>query len=243
LRVHHPAARIAASHEEETVGARDRLIDLSHPIEAGMTTYPGLPAPEIRQHLTREASRGHYGPGVEFRIDVITLCGNTGTYVDSPAHRHADGADLAALPLERLVDVPAVRIDVTGSTTRGVDAAAFGGHELAGMAVLVHTGFDRHWRTAAYARDNPYLTRGAAELLVAAGAAIVGIDSLNIDDTGDPARPAHSLLLAAGIPICEHLTNLGEVPPAGARFTALPPPVVDLVTAPVRAVARVPAGA
>jgi arylformamidase len=225
------------------VGAGDRLIDLSHPIEAGMTTYPGLPVPEIRQHLTREASRGHYAPGVEFRIDVITLCGNTGTYVDSPAHRHAGGADLAGLPLERLVDVPAVRIDVTGSTSRGIAAAAFRGHELAGKAVLVHTGHDRHWRTAAYAQDNPYLTRDAAELLVAAGAALVGIDSLNIDDIGDPARPAHSLLLAAGIPICEHLTNLDEVPPAGARFTALPAPVVDLVTAPVRAVARVPAGA
>ena len=225
------------------MGAGDRLIDLSHPIEAGMTTYPGLPVPEIRQHLTREASRGHYAPGVEFRIDVITLCGNTGTYVDSPAHRHPGGADLAGLPLERLVDVPAVRIDMTGSPSRAIDAAAFEDHELTGMAVLVHTGFDRHWRTAMYAHDNPFLTRDAAERLVAAGAAIVGIDSLNIDDTGDPARPAHSLLLAAGIPICEHLTNLGAVPASGARFTALPAPVVDLVTAPVRAVARVPSGA
>jgi kynurenine formamidase len=223
------------------MGAGDRLIDLSHPIEAGMTTYPGLPAPDIRQHLTREASRAVYAPGVEFRIDVITLCGNTGTYVDSPAHRHPAGPDLAGLPLERLVDVPAVRIDLTGSARRGIDAAAFEGHELGGMAVLVHTGFDRHWRTEAYGRDNPFLTRDAVELLVAAGAAIVGIDSLNIDDTADPTRPAHSLLLGAGIPICEHLTNLGAVPVTGARFTALPAPVVDLVTAPVRAVARVPA--
>jgi kynurenine formamidase len=217
----------------------DLLIDLSHPIEAGMTTYPGLPVPEIRQHLTREASRGHYAPGVEFRIDVITLCGNTGTYVDSPAHRHAGGADLASLPLERLVDVPAVRIDVTG-VGRAVTAAALRDADLAGRAVLVHTGHDRHWRTEAYAEDNPFLARDAAELLVEAGAAIVGIDSLNIDDTGDGTRPAHSLLLGAGIPIVEHLTNLGAVPATGARFTALPMPGVDLVTAPVRAVARVP---
>jgi arylformamidase len=222
-------------------GPRERLIDLSHPIEAGMTTYPGLPTPEIRQHLTREASRGHYGRGVEFRIDVITLCGNTGTYVDSPAHRHADGVDLAGLALERLVNVPCVRVDVTGATARGVDATTLRGRELGGMAVLIHTGFDQHWRTDAYVRDNPFLTRDAVELLVEAGAAIVGIDSLNIDDTGDPGRPAHSLLLGAGIPVVEHLTNLGEVPPTGAFFTALPAPFVDVVTAPVRAVARIPA--
>ncbi len=219
---------------------RDRLIDLSHAIEAGMTTYPGLPVPEIRQHLTREASRGHYAPGVTFRIDVITLCGNTGTYVDSPSHRHADGADLAGLPLDRLVDVPAVRIDATSG--RAIHAAAFDGIALDGMAVLVHTGFDRHWRTEAYFHDNPFLARDAVERLVAAGAAIVGIDSLNIDDTADPERPAHSLLLGVGIPVVEHLTNLGDVPLTGARFTALPAPFVDLVTAPVRAVARVPGG-
>ncbi len=218
----------------------DRLIDLSHPIEAGMTTYPGLPVPEIRQHLTREASRGHYAPGVEFRIDVITLCGNTGTYLDSPAHRWADGQDLASLLLERLVDVPAVRVDARGAG-RAIHANAFAGIDLAGTAVLVHTGFDRHWRTEAYAHDNPFLALDAVELLVAAGAAIVGIDSLNIDDTGDPARPAHSGLLGAGIPIVEHMTNLGSVPATGARLTALPMPGVDLVTAPVRAVARIPA--
>ena len=223
----------------ERLATGARLIDLSHPIEAGMTTYPGLPVPEFRHHLTREASRAHYAPGVEFRIDIATLCGNTGTYVDSPSHRWADGQDLASLPLERLVDVPAVRIDATNGG-RAIHAGAFESHELAGMAVLVHTGFDRHWRTEAYGHDNPFLALDAVELLVAAGAAIVGIDSLNIDDTGDKARPAHSGLLQAGIPICEHLTNLGAVPATGAFFTALPAPFVDLVTAPVRAVARVP---
>ena len=221
--------------------ARSTLIDLSHPIEAGMTTYPGLPVPEVRQHLTREASRGHYAPGVEFRIDVVTLCGNTGTYLDSPLHRYAGGVDLASLPLERLVDVPTVRIDAT-TAGRAVHATTFDGHDLAGMAVLVHTGHDRHWRTDAYAEDAPFLALDAVRRLVEAGAAVVGIDSLNIDDIADGTRPAHSLLLGAGIPIVEHMANLGDVPATGAFFTALPAPFVDVVTAPVRAVVRVPDG-
>jgi kynurenine formamidase len=218
-----------------------RLVDLSHPIEAGMTTYPGLPVPELQPFLTRAASSERYAPGVTFAIDVMTLCGNTGTYVDSPFHRYADGSDLAGLPLERLVDVPAIRIDVTGATTKAVDAPALLPYDLAGMAVLVHTGFDRHWGTEAYGRDNPFLTAAAVELLVREGAALVGIDSLNIDDPADLARPAHSGLLAAGIPICEHLTNLGAVPVEGARFSAIPAPVRGTGTFPVRAVASIPA--
>ena len=218
-----------------------RLVDLSHPIVAGMTTYPGLPAPDIQPFLTREASEGKYAPGVTFAIDMITLCGNTGTYIDSPFHRHADGTDLAGLPLERLVDLPAVRVDVTGATSTAIDAPVFLPYELAGRAVLVHTGFDRHWGTDAYLRDNPYLTAAAVELLVRSGAALVGIDSLNIDSTADPARPAHSELLRAGIPVVEHMTNLGAIPVDGARFTALPAPVSGTGTFPIRAVASIPA--
>lgn len=205
-----------------------------------MVTYPGLPGPEIHAFLDRAASAGHYASGVSFQIDLITLCGNTGTYLDSPFHRYADGPDLAAIPLERLVDLPAVRIDVSASRARAIDAVAFLGRELAGRAVLVHTGFDRLWRTDAYLRDNPFLTRDAVALLVEAGAGLVGIDSLNIDDTDDLARPAHSGLLAAGIPIVEHLTNLAAVPDEGARFTALPIPIRGTGTFPVRAVASLP---
>jgi arylformamidase len=218
----------------------DRLIDLSHPIEAGMTTYPGLPVPETRPFLDREASKASYAPGVTFQIDLVTLCGNTGTYVDSPFHRLAEGADLARLPLERLVEVPAVRIDAR-ALGLGIDAGAFDGVELGGMAVLVWTGHDRHWRTDAYGGPAPFLTLAAAERLVREGAAIVAVDTINIDDRSDSARPAHSALLGAGIPIAEHLTNLGEVPESGARFTALPAPMVGVGTFPVRAVARVPA--
>ena len=224
-------------------GTGRRIVDLSHPIEAGMITYPGLPAPEVHAILDRATSAGRYAPGVTFQIDLITLCGNTGTYIDSPFHRYADGVDLAGLPPERLLDLPAVRIDVTGRTPRAIDADAFAGHDLGGRAVLVHTGFDRFWRTEAYLHDNPFLTPDAVELLVAAGVALVGIDSLNIDSTDDPARPAHSGLLAAGIPIVEHMTNLGAIPHEGARLTAIPAPIRGTGTFPVRVLAVVPEGA
>ena len=163
-----------------------RLVDLSHPIVEGMTTYPGLPVPSIEPFLTRAASAGRYAPGVTFAIDVLTLCGNTGTYVDSPFHRYDDGPDLAGLPLDRLVDVPAVRVDVTGSSSLAVGARQLLPYDLAGRAVLVRTGFDRHWGTDAYLRDNPFLAPDAVDLLVRAGAALVGIDSLNIDSIGRP---------------------------------------------------------
>ena len=219
------------------MAAPRRIVDLSHPIEAGMVTYPGLPVPVIRPFLSRAASEGHYAPGVTFEIDVIGLCGNTGTYLDSPFHRHVDGTDLAGLPLDRIAEVPAVRIDAGGSRNRAIDVRPFLEHDLGGKAVLVHTGFDRHWGTDAYLRDNPFLTRAAVDHLIAAGVALVGIDSLNIDDTDDPERPAHSELLRAGIPIVEHLTNLEAVPVEGARFTALPAPVRGTGTFPVRAIA------
>lgn len=218
-----------------------RLIDLSHPIVAGMTTYPGLPTPSMAPFLTRDASAGHYAPGVTFAIDVMTLCGNTGTYLDSPFHRHEDGPDLAGLPLERLIGLPAVRVDVAGSGTLAIGGREFLPYDLAGCAVLVHTGFARHWGTDEYFRDNPFLAPDAVDLLVREGAALVGIDSLNIDSTADPERPAHSRLLGAGIPIVEHLTNLEAVPVTGATFTALPAPVRGTGTFPVRAVASVPA--
>jgi len=225
-------------------GAREvstrRLVDLSHPIVEGMTTYPGLPVPSIRPHLRREDSEGKYAPGVTFAIDVIELCGNTGTYIDSPFHRHADGADLAGLPLERLHDLPGVRVDVTGSTSLGIGARELLPYDLRGRAVLVHTGFARHWGTDAYLRDNPFLAPDAVEHLVREGAALVGIDSLNIDSTADPSRPAHSELLRAGIPIVEHLTGLEQLPIDGFRFSAVPAPVVGTGTFPVRAIASIP---
>jgi kynurenine formamidase len=212
-----------------------RFLDLSHTIEHGMTTYPGLPGPLVCDFLSREASRARYAPGVEFQIGRIDMVANTGTYVDAPFHRYAGGKDLAALPLESLAGLEAVVVRGGG---RAVGAEAFRGRSLRGKAVLIRTGWDVHWGTAAYLQGNPFLTREAAELLVDQGAALVGIDSLNIDDIEDFARPVHSVLLSADIPIVEHLCQLGPLPEENFRFTAVPAKVVGFGSWPVRAFAE-----
>ncbi len=217
-----------------------RLVELSHVIEAGMTTYPGLPGPEVTPHLTREASRAIYAPGTEFAIDRVSMVGNTGTYLDSPYHRYPGGADLAGLPLSSLADLPCVVVRTLGSSGRAIGAGALAGLEIASRAVLLHTGGDEHWGTPRYGEDAQYLTEAGARWLVEHGARLVGIDAVNIDDTTTPARPAHSLLLGAGVPVVEHLTGLGQLPPTGARFTAAPPRFVAFGTFPVRAYAAVP---
>lgn len=216
--------------------AARRFVDLSHAVEHGMTTYPGLPGPVICDYLSREASRARYAPGVEFQIGKIEMVANTGTYLDSPFHRFAEGKDLAQLALESLAELDAVVLRAAPAG-RAVDRDAFDGLEVGGRAVLVQTGWDIHWRTPAYLVGSPFLTAAAAAHLVAEGAALVGIDSLNIDDTGDPARPVHSTLLGAGIPIVEHLCNLGALPDAGFRFSAVPARVVGFGSWPVRAFA------
>jgi kynurenine formamidase len=219
-------------------------VDLSHVITEGMVTYPGLPGPQITPHLTREASRASYAPGTEFAIDRISMVGNTGTYLDSPYHRYPDGTDLAGLSLDVLADMPAVVVRTAGTGLRAVDVGALAAHDVRGHAVLLHTGGDQHWGTPEYAHDAPYLTEAGARWLIEHGARLVGIDAVNIDNTqaaAGGARPAHSLLLAAGIPVVEHLTGLEQLPPHGARFTAVPPKVRGFGTFPVRAYASVPA--
>jgi kynurenine formamidase len=219
-----------------------RVVDLSHPIRAGLVTYPGLPAPVITPHLTREDSRGKYSPGTEFAMDVITMIGNTGTYLDSPFHRYADGPDLAALDLSTLVGLRAEVFhldDAWDAQRRGIRAETIADRDVRGAAVLLHTGWDRHFGTAAYGTGAPFLTGEGAAYLIEAGAALVGIDSVNIDDTESGGeRPAHTLLLGAGVHVVEHLTNLGALPPRGTRFTAAPPAVEGFGTFPVRAFAE-----
>lgn len=210
------------------------MIDLSHIIEDGLVTYPGLPAPHICDYLSREASRQHYAEGTEFQIARIELVANTGTYVDAPFHRYADGVDIAALALDRLADLPGI---VLRTDHPAIEADHFRNLDVRGKAVLVETGWDRHWATPAYLSGHPFLTREAAQYLVEQGAALVGIDSLNIDDITDPARPVHSLLLGAGIPIAEHLCNLKALPEQGFRFFAVPPRFRGVGTFPVRAFA------
>ena len=216
------------------------LIDLSHIIEDGMVTYKGLPAPLMCDYLSREASRGRYADGTEFAIQRIDMVGNTGTYVDSPFHRYADGADLADLTLDQLAWLDTLVVSPDLSAGIAIEAAALRDLDVAGKAVLLRTGWDRHWRTDAYFEEHPFLTEAAAQLLADGGAALVGIDSHNIDDTRSNARPAHSILLGNNIPICEHMTNLQALPPVGARFSAVPPKVRGFGTFPVRAFAMLP---
>jgi kynurenine formamidase len=220
-----------------------RWVDLSHVITAGMITYPGLPGPEISPHLTREASRQVYAEGTEFAIDQMRLVGNTGTYVDSPFHRFSDGVDLSGLPLDSLADLPAVVVRASGASSRAVDVGALAAVAVAGCAVLLHTGGDQDWGTARYAENAPFLTEAGARWLVEHGARLVGIDSVNIDDIADTRRPAHTVLLGAGVPVVEHLTGLDQLPPTGARFSAVPPPFAAFGTFPVRAYAAVPGAA
>lgn len=213
------------------------LVELSHVIRHGMVTYPGLPGPEVTEHLSREASRSRYADGAEFHIGRISMVANTGTYLDTPFHRFAGGADLAGQPIASFADLDGLVIRVQDGRGRAIDRSVLLPHELRGRAVLVQTGWDRHWGTPRYGVDAPYLTRDAATWLVEQGAALVGIDSVNIDDTGDATRPVHTELLAAGIPIVEHLRGLEQLPPSGFRFHAAPPPVHGMGTFPVRAYA------
>lgn len=217
------------------------LIDLSHVIEDGMTTFKGLPGPHICDFWTRQASAEKYDDGSSFQIGRIDMVANTGTYVDSPFHRYADGKDLAELPLGSIADLVGIVVRQPYEEGLAVDVAAFEGTDVRGKAVLVHTGWDRNWRTETYYTAHPFLTAAAAEWLVASGAAFVGIDSHNIDDTSARARPVHTTLLGADIPIGEHLTGLGQLPATGFRFSAVPPKVKGMGTFPVRAYARVEA--
>ena len=218
--------------------ANSELIDLSHTVEDGMITYKGLPAPIICDYLSREASRARYAPGTEFQIGKIEMIANTGTYLDSPFHRYADGCDLSELKLESLANLDCVVVRMAERRQRAIDRLPVEFASLKGKALLVHTGWDAHWRTDQYFEGHPHLTGGLAQQLVAAGVSLVGIDSFNIDSTDDGTRPVHSVLLGAGIPIVEHLCNLSAIPDHGARFFAVPVKVKGMGTFPVRAFAK-----
>ncbi len=214
------------------------LIDLSHTIEHGLVTYKGLPAPIICDFLSREASKGVYEEGTTFQIGRIDMCSNTGTYLDTPFHRYADGKDLSQLELDAVADLEGIKLQVPIDQSR-IDADCFAGLDLRGKAVLIETNWSRHWNTEQYYEGHPYLTEAAAIYLRDAGARLVGIDALNIDDTGGKARPVHTTLLGAEILIVEHMCNLASVPATGFRFYAVPVKIKGFGTFPVRAFAKV----
>jgi arylformamidase len=217
-------------------GQKTRVVDLSHPIHHGMVTFPGLPGPEISDHLSREDSRSRYADGTEFHIGRISMVANTGTYLDVPSHRFEGGPDLSGVPVQRLVDLPGVVIRLPETTA--IDRLLVTPYDVSGKAVLIHTGWDRHWGTDAYgAGGHPFLTAAACEDLAGRGAVAVGIDSVSVDDLTDGTRPAHTILLRSGVIIVEHLRGLGDLPAEGFRFHAAPPMIAGLGTFPVRAYA------
>lgn len=212
------------------------LIDLSHAVENGMKTHPGLPAPVVQDFWTREGSATRYAKGTSFHVGRIKMVGNTGTYLDAPFHRYPSGKDLAALSLDSLASLEGVSVNAT-TGVRALGPEIFPNQAFRGKAVLIHTGWARHWGTEKYSAGHPFLTREAAELLRDAKATLVGIDSMNIDDTDDPRRPVHSILLKADIPIVENLCNLEHLPASGFRFHAVPVKVRKLGSFSVRAYA------
>jgi len=215
-----------------------QFIDLSHVIQDGMITYTGLPGPVVSDHMSREDSESHYTDGTTFQIGTIEMVANTGTYIDAPFHRYAEGMDLSGLKMASITNLDGL-VFRTDQATRSIDKAVFDHTNIKDKAVLIHTGWDRHWRSDAYFENHPFLTRDAAEYLKSSGAALVGIDSLNIDDTADGSRPAHSILLKAEIPIVEHMCHLEILPEKGFKFFAVPAPVQGMGSFPVRAFAIV----
>jgi kynurenine formamidase len=215
-----------------------KFIELSHSIEDGMITYSGLPGPVISDHLSREDAVSHYSEGTTFQIGKIEMVANTGTYIDAPFHRYSEGTDLSGLKMASIANLDGI-VFRTAQGMRSIGKDVFESQNVEGKAVLIHTGWDRHWRTDAYFENHPFLTRDAAEYLKFSGVALVGIDSLNIDDTDDGTRPAHSILLKSNIPIVEHMCHLDELPDQGFRFFAVPAPVKGMGSFPVRAFAIV----
>jgi kynurenine formamidase len=215
-----------------------KFVDLSHIIEAGMITYTGLSGPVISDHMSREDSESHYSDGTTFQIGKIEMIANTGTYIDAPFHRYEDGQDLSELKMASIANLDGI-VFRAAQGVRSIDKHVFESDTVEGKAVLIHTGWDRHWRTDAYFESHPFLTRDAAEYLKSSGAALVGIDSLNIDDTADGSRPAHSILLKANISIVEHMCHLEVLPDQGFRFFAIPAPVKGMGSFPVRALALI----
>src|ERR1700722_19895042 len=214
------------------------LIDLSHTIENGLITYKGLPAPVICDYLSREDSKKFYAEGTSFQIGKIEMVSNTGTYIDCPFHRYENGNDLNDTPLEHFAELKGLIIRKPYQENIVIDAELFRDLDLEGKALLIQTGWDKHWNTEKYYNNHPFLTGDAAMLLKEKKVRLVGIDSHNIDDTRTSSRSVHTILLGSGILIVEHLCNLSAIPDENFIFNAIPPKFKGVGTFPVRAMAR-----
>lgn len=232
---------ISEPHKRKPINTKDSessLIDLSHTITDGLVTYKGLPPPVVCDYWSREKSEELYGAGITFHIAEIKMVANTGTYIDVPFHRYETGNDLSQVELESFVDIDGIVIRADYKLNKAINSSFFKDKEIRGRAVLVHTGWDKHWNTDQYVEDSPFITKDAAEYLRDCGVKLVGIDSVNIDDMSDKSRPAHSILLADDILIVEHMCNLHKLPNEGFKFSAIPPKFAGVGTFPVRAFAK-----
>jgi len=218
---------------------KKKYIELNHIIRDGMITYKGLPAPIICDYLSREDSKSNYEVGTSFQIGKMELVGNTGTYVDCPFHRFENGKDLSEVALEKFVDLETVLIEAPYQNGLAINADFFKGYDIENKAVLVCTGWSEHWTTDQYFEDHPYLTEDAAIFLKEQNVVLVGIDSLNIDNTNDGARPVHTILLGNDILIVEHMNNLESLIGKSFLFSAVPPRIEKFGTFPVRAFATI----
>jgi len=239
VRIRNKRIVVEAHQRPRAEASSARLVDLSHTIGNGTITHRGMPGPVICDYLSREASRTHYAAGTEFQIAKIEMIANTGTYVDVPSHRYADGKDLSEVGIDRFAGLDAIVVRAQDRDGPGVGIEFFRHLDVRDRAVLIHTGWDQHWGTPAYLGEHPFLTEAAALHLRDAGATLVGIDSMNIDDTRGNERPVHSALLGAQIVVAEHLCNLGDIPDGGFTFSAAPPKFKGVGTFPVRAFARI----
>ncbi|NND32266.1 MAG: cyclase family protein [Saprospiraceae bacterium] len=215
-----------------------RYVDLSHTIHDGMITYKGLPAPIICDFYSRDESIRFYDGDTSFQIGQVTMVGNTGTYMDCPFHRFKDGKDFSELFLSDMADLDGIRISVPHFESLSIEKEHLSGLDVRGKAVLLHTGWDQFWRQDQYFENHPFLSKTAAEYLRSQQVKVVGIDSHNMDDTRGKTRPAHTILLEAGILVVEHLCQLHLVPANGFYFTAVPPRIKGTGSFPVRAFAK-----
>lgn len=213
-----------------------RIIDLSHPVDESTQSYPGDPQPSFTPVATIAAEG--------FNLLHVSMGSQSGTHVDAPYHFRDDGRRISDIEPERFVG-PAVVADVTGKAPREritrTDLDSIADALGPGRILVLHTGWDRHYRTAAY-YDHPFLDAEAARWVLDTGVRTIATDTINPDETvldgpQPEGFPVHHLVAAAGGIIAENLTNLAAVDFPDPVVSLLPVRLTGADGAPVRAVA------